>query len=158
MQSPPDLGSHAYNLYGFVGGRKLSRVQGFFANTQLLWNRGIMPKRKALTVKMRIRIYVGDRMIGPGKMELLSLIDETGSLSAAAKQMGMSYMRAWTLTKELNRDQSRPMVEMSRGGTSGGAARVTHFGKKILELYQNMERAGRKAAGPFGRKLSRLLK
>jgi molybdate transport system regulatory protein len=117
-----------------------------------------MLKRKTLTVKMRIRIYVGDRMLGPGKMELLSHIDETGSLSAAAKEMGMSYMRAWTLAKDLNCDQSRPMVEMSRGGASGGAAKVTHLGKKILALYQNMERAGRKAAGPYGRKLSRLLK
>ena len=65
-----------------------------------------MPKRKTLTVRMRIRIYAGNRMLGPGKMELLSHIDETGSLSAAAKQMGMSYMRAWTLAKELNRDRS----------------------------------------------------
>ena len=79
----------------------------------------MMPKRKTLTVRMRIRIYAGDRMFGPGKMELLAHIDETGSPSAAAKQMGMSYMRAWTLAKELNRDRSRPMVEMSRGGASG---------------------------------------
>jgi N-terminal domain of molybdenum-binding protein len=92
----------------------------------------MMPKRKTLTVRMRIRIYAGDRMLGPGKMELLSHIDETGSLSAAAKQMGMSYMRAWTLAKELNRDRSRPMVEMSRGGARGGTAKVTRFGRKIL--------------------------
>jgi molybdate transport system regulatory protein len=107
---------------------------------------------------MRIRIYAGDRMLGPGKMELLSHIDETGSLSAAAKQMGMSYMRAWTLAKELNRDKSRPMVKMSRGGASGGAAKVTAFGKKVLTLYQNMERAGCKAATPYALKLARLLK
>jgi molybdate transport system regulatory protein len=118
----------------------------------------MMPKRKTLTVKMRIRIYAGDRMLGPGKMELLSHIGETGSLSAAAKQMGMSYTRAWTLAKELNRDRSRPMVEMTRGGASGGTAKVTRFGRKILTLYQNMERAGNKAAGPYGRKLVRLLK
>jgi molybdate transport system regulatory protein len=118
----------------------------------------MMPKRKTLTVRMRIRIYAGDRMLGPGKIELLAHIDETGSLSAAAKQMGMSYMRAWTLAKELNRNRSRPMVEMSRGGPSGGTAKVTRFGKKILTLYQNMERAGNKAASPYGRKLARLLK
>jgi molybdate transport system regulatory protein len=117
-----------------------------------------MPKRKPLTVKMRIRIYAGDRMLGPGKMELLAHIDGTGSLSAAAKQMKMSYMRAWTLAQELNRDPDRPMVEMSRGGASGGTAKVTPFGKRILSLYQNMERAGGKAASPYGLRLARLLK
>ena len=91
-------------------------------------------------------------------MELLSRIDETGSLSAAARQMSMSYMRAWTLAKELNRDRSRPMVAMSRGGASGGTAKVTRFGRKILTLYQKMERAGNKAAGPYRRRLARLLK
>jgi molybdate transport system regulatory protein len=71
--------------------------------------------------------------------------------------MGMSYMRAWTLAKELNRDRNRPMVEMSRGGARGGTAQVTDFGKQILALYQSMERAGRKAAGRYERRLSRLL-
>lgn len=117
-----------------------------------------MSKRKALTVEMRIRVYVGDRMLGPGKIELLGHIDATGSLAAAAKKMRMSYMRAWTLVQNLNSDPDRPMVEMSRGGARGGSAKVTQFGKKVLALYQNMERAGRKAAGPYGRKLSRLLK
>jgi molybdate transport system regulatory protein len=135
---------------------EVDRVQGFL-EIRHCWNEEIMGKHKTLTVKMRIRIYVGDRMLGPGKMELLSHIGETGSLSAAAKQMGMSYMRAWTLAKELNRDRSRPMVEMSRGGARGGTAEVTHFGKQILALYQNMERAGRKAAGRYERRLSRLL-
>ncbi len=69
-----------------------------------------MSKANRLTVKMRIRVYGGDRMLGPGKMELLAHIDETGSLSAAAKRMGMSYMRAWTLAQELHRDRSRLIV------------------------------------------------
>ena len=107
---------------------------------------------------MRIRIYAGDRMLGPGKMELLAQVDATGSLSAAAKQMGMSYMRAWTLVQELNRDQDRLMVAMSRGGKGGGTAKVTRFGKKVLALYRSMERKSARAANPDGRKLARLLK
>ena len=107
---------------------------------------------------MRIRVYANDRMLGPGKVELLEAIDATGSLSAAAKQMGMSYMRAWTLVQELNRDSERPMVAMSRGGTTGGTATLTPFGKKILELYRRMESAATKAAGVYGRQLARLLK
>jgi molybdate transport system regulatory protein len=117
-----------------------------------------MPKQKSTAFEMRIRIYAGDRMLGPGKMELLGHIETTGSLSAAAKRMGMSYMRAWTLVRNLNGDQQRPMVEMSRGGANGGAAAVTPFGKKVLALYKLMERKSATAACPYGRKLARLLK
>jgi molybdate transport system regulatory protein len=116
-----------------------------------------MSKRKALTVKMRIRVYVGDHMLGPGKMELLEHIDATGSLAAAAKKMRMSYMRAWTLVQNLNKASDRPMVEMYRGGFGGGAAKVSQFGKKILALYQSMERESTKAATPYRRKLAKLL-
>ena len=117
-----------------------------------------MPKKKKPDVlRLRIRVYAGDRMLGPGKMQLLEFIDATGSLSEAAKQMGMSYMRAWTLVKELNRDPKRLMVAMSRGGAIGGTATVTAFGKKILELYQQMDGAATKAAGVYGRKLAELL-
>ena len=96
-------------------------------------------------------------MLGPGKMELLGRISEKGSLSGAAKLMGMSYMRAWNLVKELNRDQAQPMVVLSRGGRHGGDARVTPHGKNVLALYQKMEKASRKVAAPYGRKLARLL-
>lgn len=116
-----------------------------------------MPKEKIPAVKMRIRIYVGRRMLGPGKMELLAHIGATGSLSAAAKQMSMSYMRAWELVQDLNRDRDRPMVIMSRGGAGGGTANVTPFGRKILGLYQKMDRAATEAACTHARKLARLL-
>jgi molybdate transport system regulatory protein len=105
-----------------------------------------MRKRDAGAIEMRIRIYAGDRMLGPDKMELLGHIKATGSLAAAAKKMGMSYMRAWTLVQELNGDRDRPMIKTSRGGAGGGAAKVTSFGRRVLTLYQNMEGAGRKAA------------
>jgi len=117
-----------------------------------------MPRQKTVPFKMRIRIYAGDRMLGPGKMELLAQIDSTRSLSAAARDMGMSYTRAWKLTQELNRNPDRPMVAMSRGGRSGGRAQVTAFGKKVLALYQSMERKSAIAASPDGRRLARLLK
>ena len=117
-----------------------------------------MPKKKCPAIKMRIRVYSGNRMLGPGKMQLLEAINAKGSLSAAAKQMGMSYMRAWTLVKELNRDPEQPMIEMSRGGAAGGAASVTPFGARILRLYQEMDRAATRAASANGLKLVKLLK
>ena len=110
------------------------------------------------TFRMRIRVYAGRRMLGPGKMELLAHISDTGSLSAAAQKMKMSYMRAWSLVKELNRDVARPMVKLSRGGSGGGATALTPYGRKILGLYQKMESESRRIAAPYGRKLARLLK
>jgi molybdate transport system regulatory protein len=117
-----------------------------------------MPKPKPLAVKMRIRVYAGEWMLGPGKMELLAHILATGSLKSAARKMRMSYMRAWTLVKDLNRNSNRPMVEMSRGGVGGGTAKVTQFGQKVLALYQSMDRESTNAAGPYSRKLVNLLK
>ena len=117
-----------------------------------------MRRKKSPAIKMRIRVYADDRMLGPGKIQLLASVDRIGSLSAAAKEMGMSYMRAWNLAQELNRDPLRPMIEMSRGGRTGGSASLTSFGKKILKLYQEMDRAASKAARAKGLKLVRLLK
>lgn len=116
-----------------------------------------MTRSHPSSFRMRIRIYAGNRMLGPGKMELLGRISEAGSLSGAARLMGMSYMRAWNLVKELNRDQVRPMVVLSRGGASGGTARVTPHGKSVLSLYKKMEGESRRVAAPYGRKLARLL-
>ncbi|MDQ6622791.1 MAG: LysR family transcriptional regulator [Verrucomicrobiota bacterium] len=106
---------------------------------------------------MRIRVYANERMLGPGKMELLEAIAATGSLSAAAREMGMSYTRAWKLVQELNRAAQRPMVAMSRGGHSRGAATLSPFGEKVLGLYRQMDEAASKAAGIYGRQLARLL-
>lgn len=116
-----------------------------------------MPKQRAVALKMRIRVFLDKRMLGPGKMELLAHIDATGSLSAAAKQMGMSYMRAWKLVQDLNRNPHRLIVEMSRGGAGGGAGKLTPLGAKALALYQKMEGESTKAANPYARKLARLL-
>lgn len=115
-------------------------------------------KSSTAKLRMRIRVYAGKRMIGPGKMELLQCIARLGSLSAAARAMGMSYMRAWTLVKEMNLDSDRPMVQLLRGGPSGGGARLTSFGKEVLAVYQEMERKSRKAAAPLAQRLIGLLR
>jgi len=74
--------------------------------------------------------------MGPGKAELLEMIIETGSISAAAKRMRMSYRRAWELVDTMNRCFTEPLVITSAGGSHGGGASVTDFGKSILEAYQ----------------------
>ena len=78
--------------------------------------------------------------MGPGKAELIERIAATGSISAAARAMGMSYRRAWQLVEALNRDYRERVIDTSTGGKRGGGARVTPFGKNILALYRQMEK------------------
>ena len=77
--------------------------------------------------------------MGPGKAELIERIAETGSISAAARAMGMSYRRAWQLVEALNRDYRERVVDTATGGKRGGGARVTPFGREILALFRSME-------------------
>jgi molybdate transport system regulatory protein len=96
---------------------------------------------------LKLRILFDDAMLGPGKAELLARIRETGSISAAGRQMGMSYKRAWMLVEEMNRAFQAPVVTSSRGGAGGGGAQVTEAGEAVLRLYQAVvERAAAAAA------------
>ena len=78
--------------------------------------------------------------LGAGKVELLEHIEETGSISGAAKKMAMSYRRAWLLIDELNQMFSKPCVESSTGGAGGGGAKVTDFGRKIITAFRALEK------------------
>jgi molybdate transport system regulatory protein len=114
-----------------------------------------MPKRE-LTLEPRLRIVgTGQPAFGPGKAELLGLIGETGSIRSAATRMSMSYNRAWTLVREMNRMFRMPLVTAVRGGASGGGARLTASGRKVLERYTRMERACQAATRADWRALRR---
>src|SRR5687767_9126941 len=77
--------------------------------------------------------------MGPGKARLVDLIDSTGSISAAARAMDMSYRRAWLLVAALNESFTEPVIVAATGGTSGGGARVTPFGKRLVARFHAME-------------------
>ena len=77
--------------------------------------------------------------IGPGKAELVERIAETGSISAAARGMGMSYRRAWQLVEAMNRACREPVIVTAVGGKRGGGAEVTAFGKRLVQLFRAME-------------------
>jgi molybdate transport system regulatory protein len=96
-----------------------------------------MPKAIA---KTRIRVLFGSAFaIGPGKADLLQAIDEAGSISAAARQMHMSYRRAWLLIDTMNRCFREPVVNTATGGKGGGGAQITSFGRAVLRAYRAME-------------------
>ena len=103
-----------------------------------------MPRRRTQIARGRaqptMRVLLGAVIaIGPGKADLLESIAETGSISAAAKRMGMSYRRAWLLVDTMNRCFRTPLVTAAKGGRRGGGARVTPQGVEILRRYRAME-------------------
>jgi len=77
--------------------------------------------------------------VGPGKIELLEHIRETGSLSQAGREIGMSYRRAWLLLDSLNTTFREPVVATSIGGKAGGGATLTEFGARLVEIYRQLE-------------------
>ena len=99
-----------------------------------------------LVPKTILKVDFNGHRMGPGKAELLEHIDETGSISQAAKKMKMSYRRAWLLIDELNHMFSKPCVESSTGGAGGGGAKVTDFGRKIVAAYRALEKRANEAA------------
>lgn len=87
-----------------------------------------------------IRIELGPgKRLGPGKVRLLELIDTTGSISAAAREMKMSYRRAWLLIEDLNGVFGKPVVEAVAGGAGGGGTKVTLHGKSIFSAFRAIE-------------------
>lgn len=88
----------------------------------------------------RLRVLLGAAIaIGPGKADLLDAIAVSGSISAAAKHMSMSYRRAWLLVDTMNSCFQGPLVASARGGTGGGGARLTPLGEEVLARYRDME-------------------
>ena len=97
--------------------------------------------------RLRLRLHFGGFMLGPGKADLLELIDEKGSISAAGRQMGMSYKRAWMLVETMNAAFAAPLVDSSRGGTKGGGAHLTETGQAVLMHFRALEAKALAAGG-----------
>ena len=92
-------------------------------------------------LKLRMRLTVGEVIaIGPGKIALLEALVQTGSITAAAKSLDMSYRRAWLLIDELNNALAEPAVSTSQGGVRGGGSKLTPSGEKLVQLYREIER------------------
>jgi molybdate transport system regulatory protein len=80
-------------------------------------------------------------MIGPGKIALLERVRDEGSISAAARAMGMSYKRAWELVDEMNSTFTKPPVLTSKGGKAGGGALLSDLGVELIRAYRALEEA-----------------
>lgn len=94
-----------------------------------------------MTAFMLRIMFDKERRLGPGKVALLEAIASAGSISGAARAMGMSYRRAWLLLDALNDMFAERVSDMSHGGTRGGGARLTPFGREVIGRYRAIEAA-----------------
>ncbi|BCB27356.1 ModE family transcriptional regulator [Sulfurimicrobium lacus] len=107
---------------------------------------------------IRPRITFGPKLaVGPGKIDLLRAVAETGSISAAARALGIPYKRAWLLIDTMNQGFVQPVVERSVGGKGGGSARLTPLGDALLRHYDTIESACQAAATDSINSLAALL-
>jgi molybdate transport system regulatory protein len=112
----------------------------------------------SLQAKFRLRISNGEEIaIGPGKVALLEAIIAAGSITSAAKDLGMSYRRAWMLVDDMNRCFKKPVVDSAKGGKQGGGTVVTPTGNEVIALYRGIEAQAQKATAQDLAKLTRLL-
>ncbi|WPB56686.1 LysR family transcriptional regulator [Xylophilus sp. GOD-11R] len=111
-----------------------------------------------IKVQLRMRIYRDEGIaIGPGKIALLEAIAATGSISAAARQLEMSYRRAWVLVDEMNKALKSPAVVTAAGGSHGGGTALSATGDALVRHYRAAEDASRLAASPDIAAMTRLL-
>lgn len=108
-------------------------------------------------IKLYIRAQAGSAgvAIGPGKIALLEAIADTGSITAAAKKLRMSYRRAWLLAQETNSCLVGPAVATAAGGQDGGGTTLTAAGEELVRRYRELER---QTEGAVKRKLDKLLR
>jgi molybdate transport system regulatory protein len=142
-------------IFGVFGGKPLCAVTGacYVRRRWYTW-RGTMAD-----IGLSIRLDLTSRdSIGPGKIALLESIRSEGSISAAARQLGMSYRRAWLLVEQINNSLSEPAVTAATGGASGGGAALTPVGEQVIDLYRTIESLTRSSANGEFRALRKLIR
>jgi molybdate transport system regulatory protein len=96
-----------------------------------------------LTLKVNGSLWIecgGKKYFGPGPMELLERIEDTGSINKAAKQMGMSYKKSWDIISRLNKNAAQPLVETRTGGQKGGGSLISSEAKQLIVQYKNLRK------------------
>jgi molybdate transport system regulatory protein len=104
---------------------------------------GVEARRAALTIRIDFGAF---GYLGPGKVALMERISKHGSISAAGRDMGMSYRRAWLLVEEINQTFRAPLVETQMGGSGGGGAHLTKLGRDVVGRYRAIEGASTTAS------------
>ena len=93
-----------------------------------------------MSLKVRLRIDFDDlHSVGPGKIALLERMRDCGSLSQAARELDMSYRRAWQLLDSLNTSFNEPVIVTSVGGKGGGGSEITPVGLALIDTFRALE-------------------
>jgi len=117
-----------------------------------------MKQSATLEIEPRFRLTLGRTLaFGPGKADLLEQIAATGTITDAAKELGMSYMRAWSLVKSMDRGFGEPLVRKVRGGNARGGAELSSTGRDVLRLYRDLEARASAAIQPVQQELTTLV-
>jgi molybdate transport system regulatory protein len=101
-----------------------------------------LPPLKGRPYEVRGRIWLDGKegtFLGHGRVVLMERIRELGSITKAAKSMGMSYRHAWRLIDSMNRQSPRPFVVTATGGKNGGGAFVTEDGERAIRLFRKCD-------------------
>jgi molybdate transport system regulatory protein len=107
--------------------------------------------------RLTIRIDLGDESaFGPGKARLLELVDEKGSIRAAARAMGMSYRRAWILLQDIEFVLGAKAISGEIGGAGGGGSSLTPLGRSVVEKYRAIEAQAARSVAAQLRTFSKL--
>ncbi len=115
-------------------------------------------EKRKIVCRTRFRITKGnDIALGPGKIDLLEAIEKKGSISGAARDLGLSYRRAWQMVSAMNTCFQDLLVESAKGGKGGGGARVTPLGQRVAGLYRSMERKAKESTQAEWRGIRKLL-
>ena len=116
-------------------------------------------KDKLIRCKPRFRIMAGDAIaLGPGKIDLLEAIGRMGSISQAAREIKLSYKRAWDMVDTMNHCFKEPLVASSTGGKGGGGAQLTPLGNRMILLYRKMESTAEKSTQSEWKTIQQYLK
>tara|TARA_R110002049_G_scaffold309212_2_gene518718 strand:+ start:2202 stop:2540 length:339 start_codon:yes stop_codon:yes gene_type:complete len=96
-----------------------------------------------MAYKIKSRIWIeskGHVLLGEGRVQLLKAIDDTGSLSKAAKSLNLSYKKAWSLLDSINKSAKTPVTINSIGGKGGGGAELTDYGKSLVTTFDDINK------------------
>ena len=111
---------------------------------------------EALSQRLKVKPQLmrgEDIALGPGKVDLLEAIGRAGSISAAAREMGLSYRRAWMMVDTANRCFKTPLVARSQGGAQGGGAELTDEGRAVIATFRQMQAELEAIANSYAKEL-----
>ncbi|MCH4552852.1 MULTISPECIES: winged helix-turn-helix domain-containing protein [Aestuariibaculum] len=96
-----------------------------------------------MSYKIKSRIWIEHEdnvLLGEGRVQLLKAINDTGSLSKAAKSLNISYKKAWDLVDSVNKSAKQPVTINSIGGKGGGGAELTEYGKSLIQVFDDINK------------------